>query len=61
MTEMVLRGYEDRVRREFPQASAREVSGGVIAAQSDRLDLPYLAEWAKYLRVADLLEQASAG
>jgi hypothetical protein len=25
MTEMVLRGYEDRVRREYPQASEREV------------------------------------
>lgn len=25
MTEMVLRGYEDRVRREYPQAGEREV------------------------------------
>lgn len=25
MTEMVLRGYEDRVRREYPEASEREV------------------------------------
>ncbi|MBZ5592436.1 MAG: hypothetical protein LAP39_09380 [Acidobacteriia bacterium] len=25
MVEMVLRGYEDRVRREYPQASEREV------------------------------------
>jgi hypothetical protein len=25
MTEMVLRGYEDRVRRDYPQASEREV------------------------------------
>jgi hypothetical protein len=25
MTEMLLRGYEDRVRREYPQASEREV------------------------------------
>jgi hypothetical protein len=33
---------------------------GVIAAQRDRLDLPYLAEWAQYLGVADLLEQALA-
>jgi hypothetical protein len=33
---------------------------GVIAAQRDRLDLPYLAEWARYLGVADLLEQALA-
>jgi hypothetical protein len=33
---------------------------GVIAAQRDQLDLPYLAEWAQYLGVADLLEQALA-
>jgi hypothetical protein len=33
---------------------------GVIAAQSDRLDSPYLREWAQYLGVADLLEQALA-
>jgi hypothetical protein len=33
---------------------------GVIAAQRERLDLPYLGEWAKYLGVADLLEQALA-
>ena len=33
---------------------------GVIAAQRERLDLPYLGEWAQYLGVADLLEQALA-
>jgi hypothetical protein len=33
---------------------------GVIAAQRDRLDVPYLDEWAQYLGVADLLEQALA-
>lgn len=33
---------------------------GVIAAQSGRLELPYLREWAQYLGVADLLEQALA-
>ena len=31
---------------------------GVIAAQRGRLDLPYLGEWAQYLGVADLLEEA---
>jgi len=25
MTEMLLRGYEDRVRREYPEASEREI------------------------------------
>jgi hypothetical protein len=33
---------------------------GVIAAQRTGLDLPYLGEWAQYLGVADLLEQALA-
>jgi hypothetical protein len=33
---------------------------GVIAAQRERLDLPYLGEWAQYLGVAGLLEQALA-
>ncbi len=33
---------------------------GVIAAQRDRLDLPYLGEWAQYLGVSELLEQALA-
>jgi hypothetical protein len=33
---------------------------GVIAAQRERLDLPYLGEWAQYLGLADLLEQALA-
>jgi len=33
---------------------------GVIAAQRERLDLPYLGEWAQYLGVVDLLEQALA-
>lgn len=31
---------------------------GVIAVQKDRLDLPYLREWAEYLGVTKLLEQA---
>ena len=33
---------------------------GVIAVQGDRLDLEHLHEWALYLHVADLLEQALA-
>ncbi len=33
---------------------------GVIAAQRERLDLPYLGEWAQYLGVAELIG-ASAG
>ncbi len=33
---------------------------GVITAQRGRLDSPYLGEWAQYLGVADLLEQALA-
>ena len=33
---------------------------GVIAVQRDRLDMPYLREWAAYLKVDDLLEQALA-
>jgi hypothetical protein len=31
---------------------------GIIAVQGDRLDRQYLAHWAAYLKVADLLEQA---
>jgi hypothetical protein len=31
---------------------------GVIAVQRDRLDLAYLHEWARYLNVNDLLDQA---
>ena len=31
---------------------------GVISVQRDRLDLGYLREWARYLNVDDLLEQA---
>jgi hypothetical protein len=31
---------------------------GVIAVQGERLDLAYMREWADYLKVADLLEQA---
>lgn len=33
---------------------------GVIAVQRDRLDLRYLREWAEYLGIPDLLEQALA-
>ena len=33
---------------------------GVIAVQCERLDLPYLREWARYLKVHDLLEQSLA-
>ena len=33
---------------------------GVIAVQGDRLDRTYLTQWAAYLKVADLLEQALA-
>ncbi|MCP5112137.1 MAG: hypothetical protein GY953_15010 [bacterium] len=31
---------------------------GVIAVQGERLDLDYMREWAAYLEVADLLEEA---
>jgi hypothetical protein len=31
---------------------------GVIAVQGERLDLAYLREWARYLNVNDLLDQA---
>lgn len=31
---------------------------GVIAVQRDKLDLPYLREWAQYLDLLDLLERA---
>jgi hypothetical protein len=31
---------------------------GVISVQGERLDLAYLHEWARYLKVDDLLEQA---
>ena len=31
---------------------------GVIAVQGERLDLAYLREWARYLKVNDLLDQA---
>lgn len=31
---------------------------GVIAVQRDKLDLPYLREWAQYLDLSDLLERA---
>jgi hypothetical protein len=31
---------------------------GIIAVQGDRLDRRYLAHWAAYLKVADLLQQA---
>ena len=31
---------------------------GVIAVQRDKLDLPYLREWAQYLELLDLLERA---
>src|SRR5579864_2180951 len=33
---------------------------GVIAVQGDRLDLPYLREWAEYLDVSSLLKRALA-
>jgi hypothetical protein len=33
---------------------------GVIATQKDKLDLPYVGEWAQYLGVSDLLDQALA-
>lgn len=33
---------------------------GVIAVQNERLDLDYLQQWAKYLRISDLLRQALA-
>jgi hypothetical protein len=33
---------------------------GVIAVQADKLDLPYLREWAEYLGVLKLLERAVA-
>ncbi len=33
---------------------------GVIAVQRERLDLAYLREWAEYLKISDLLEQALA-
>jgi hypothetical protein len=31
---------------------------GVIAVQRDKLDLPYLRQWARYLDLSDLLERA---
>ena len=31
---------------------------GVIAVQAEKLDLAYMREWAAYLKVSDLLEQA---
>lgn len=33
---------------------------GVIAVQRDRFDYAYLREWAAYLKIADLLEEALA-
>lgn len=33
---------------------------GVIAVQRDRLDMAYLSEWAAYLKISDLLDQALA-
>jgi citrate lyase beta subunit len=31
---------------------------GIVAVQGQRLDRAYIAQWAAYLKVADLAEQA---